>query len=312
MKAPAPEMVRAAASWHALLTSGEATEADLANCRAWQASHPGHAEAFRRLEALLGRFEGLPAEPARRALQAGMAAAPGARRRLAAGIGLAGLALLLGIGTDWPWLLADHHAEIGEIREVTLPDGSRLTLDTGSAVDLRYDDATRRILLLRGDIMLDVAPDAARPLVVETPQGSLRALGTRFTVHRGDGDTRVSVQESAVRACAAADDCLILQPGQGARLQGQRIEGPFAAPLQAEAWAQGVLVVENRPLAEVLDALARYRRGVLRYDPAAIAHLRVSGVLPLRDTDKALAALAASLPVTLTRHTRFWVTVGPS
>ena len=312
MKAPAPEMVRAAASWHALLTSGEATEADLANCRAWQASHPGHAEAFRRLETLLGRFEGLPAEPARRALQAGMAAAPGARRRLAAGIGLAGLVLLLGVGPDWPWLLADHHAGIGEIREVALPDGSRLTLDTGSAVDLRYDDATRRIVLLRGDIMLDVAPDAARPLVVETPQGSLRALGTRFAVHRGVGDTRVSVQESAVRACAAADDCLTLQPGQGARLQGQRIDGPFAAPSQAESWAQGMLVVENRPLAEVLDTLARYRRGVLRYDAAAIAHLRVSGVLPLRDTDQALAALAASLPVTLTRHTGFWVTVGPS
>lgn len=311
MKAPAPEMVRAAASWHALLGSGEATEADTARCLVWRASHPGHEEAFRRLEALLGRFDGLPAEPARRALQAGMATAPRARRRLAAGIGLAGLALLLGFGPDWPWILADYRTGIGEIREVALPDGSRITLDTGSAVDLRYDAGIRRVVLLRGDIMLDVAPDASRPLVVETPQGSLRALGTRFTVHRGPADTRVAVQESAVLACTTAEDCLTLRPGQGARLEARRVDGPFAAPAQTEAWAQGVLVVENRPLAEVLDALARYRRGVLRYDPATIAHLRVSGVLPLRDTDQALAALEASLPVVLTRHTRFWVAVGP-
>ncbi|MCQ4160515.1 FecR domain-containing protein [Roseomonas sp. GC11] len=307
MTEPSAAMVRRAAEWHALLASGEATAAQQARCRAWQAEHPGHTEAFRRMETILGRFEGLPAEPARRALQA----AP-RRRRLAWG-GAACLLALAALLPDWPWWLADHRAETGEIRSLTLPDGSRVTLDTGSAITLRFDAGMRRVILVRGALLLEVAPDPGRPLVVETPEGRLRVLGTRFAVRRGVAETGIVVEESAVRACPGAVEegaaCITLRQGQAGRLAGHRAAGPFPAPPGATAWAQGLLVAEDRPLAEVLDELARYRPGLLRYDRAALEGLRLSGVLPLRKTETALEAIAAALPVEIRHEAPFILSV---
>ncbi|WP_159999276.1 FecR family protein [Roseomonas sp. 18066] len=315
MSEPSAEMVRVAAGWHALLDDDAATAADAARCRAWRAEHPGHAEAFRRLAALLGRVDGFAADaPARQALQAGLAAgaqgsAPRRRMARAAGGAVAVLALLATAGLpDWTSLLASHRSGTAVTRLV-LADGSAVALDADTAFDTDFDGSGRRIRLHRGRILVEVARDPSRPLTIETPQGTLRALGTRFSAAREEDRTVVAVEESAVRACAPAGACLELHPGQGARLEARQVLGPFPVPAQDSAWAQGQLVVEDRPLSEVLATLARYRPGLLRYDAVALAGLSVSGVLPLGDTDRALAALAATLPIEISRRTGFWVTV---
>ena len=64
------------------------------------------------------------------------------------------------------------------------------------------------------------------------------------------------------------------------------------------------------PLGQFLDELARHRPGVLRCDPT-VAELPLTGVFPLADTDRVLAALQQSLPVDVQRVTRYWVTVRP-
>lgn len=64
------------------------------------------------------------------------------------------------------------------------------------------------------------------------------------------------------------------------------------------------------PLGQFLDELGRHRRGVLRCDPA-VAELPLTGVFPLADTDRVLAALQQSLPVEVYGVTRYWVTVRP-
>jgi len=313
MSEPTAGMVRAAARWHVLLGAEDARADVAARCRRWQAAHAGHAEAFRRIAAIAGRFEGLPAV-AHQVLSDERPAARGPRRLLPRGGVVAALLLACGLATglpDWPWLLADHHTQTGEIRQVLLPDGSEVTLDTASAIDLDYTPEVRRIRLLRGRILLQVARDPARPLMVDTPQGRLRALGTRFSVRVAGPATEVAVEESAVETCAGPAACVTLLPSRRARLQNRQVLGPEPAPPQEGAWAEGLLVARDRPLAEVLDILAAYRPGLLRFDRAAVAPLRVSGVLPLRDTDRALAALAAALPLRVTYRTAFWVTVAP-
>jgi transmembrane sensor len=310
MSEPTPDTVRRAALWHAQLTSGEATEADHRSCERWLSEHPSHAEAFRRLQAVLDRFHGLPPAPARHALQNSAVSGRAMRRRIVAGSVLSALLLIATLGAgSWAWLAADHRSGTGEIAGLSLPDGSRATLGSGSAIDLHYDSKVRNIHLVRGEIMLDVEHDPSRPLTVQTPQGSVRALGTRFTVRQEDSRTWVGVEESRVSACVDAENCITLHAGQAAWLAAGTIEGPFPSPPHAAAWAEGRLVVEDRPLAEVLDHLSRYHRGFLRYDPAELAGITVSGVLPLRDSGKSLAALAASLPIRLRHHSRFWIVV---
>ena len=74
------------------------------------------------------------------------------------------------------------------------------------------------------------------------------------------------------------------------------------------AWRQGSIIAINRPLAELLADLSRYRRGVLRCD-SNIADLKVSGAFPIDDTDQALAALESGLSLRVTRYSRYWVHV---
>lgn len=311
MTEPTPDMVRHAADWHAALSSGEATEADFARCSAWQSEHPAQAEAFRRIERIMGRLDGLPPGPAREALRAGGVASRQARRLIAGGAVLGLLVPLALASADWPWITADYHTGTGEIAERVLPDGTRVTLASNSAIRIDYDRPERRIQLVRGEIMLDVARDPVRPLMVETAQGSLQALGTRFAVRRGESgaDTDVIVEESSVEACAAGGNCLVLKPGDSAHLRGHHVEGPVPVPADATAWTRGLLVADAMPLAQVLAELSRYHAGFLRYDASRLADLRVSGVFPLRDTATALTALSAALPIEVHRYTGFFLAV---
>ncbi|MDT1842254.1 iron dicitrate transport regulator FecR, partial [Acinetobacter baumannii] len=94
-------------------------------------------------------------------------------------------------------LLADHRTAPGQRLAVELEDGSRLLLNTRSAVDVRFDAGQRLLRLRAGEILLESAAmhgrRDARPLIVATEHGAVQALGTRFTVRLFDGRTVVNV-----------------------------------------------------------------------------------------------------------------------
>ena len=101
---------------------------------------------------------------------------------------------------------------------------------------------------------------------------------------------------------------LRLEAGQQLVFDRDTAEAPSPLPAGSDAWTRGQLIVSDRPLGHVVADLARYRRGVLRCAPA-VAGIRVSGVLPLDDTDRALAILAGRFPVRVSSASRYWVTV---
>ena len=108
--------------------------------------------------------------------------------------------------------MADLRTATGRWETRTLADGTRITQGSASAVNLRYDERRRVIELVRGEILMDVAPDAARPFLVETVHGSIQALGTRFVVDHQAGATvlsmiesRVSVQTATQRSTGVSD-----------------------------------------------------------------------------------------------------------
>ena len=101
-----------------------------------------------------------------------------------------------------------------------------------------------------------------------------------------------------------------MRDGERTRFDQRHAEAPAPAREADAAWARGVLLAEDMRLADFTARLARYRSGFLRCDPA-VAELRVTGVFPLRDTDRALHNLTLGVPVDIRYHTRYWVTVGP-
>ncbi|VVD80409.1 iron dicitrate transport regulator FecR [Pandoraea capi] len=321
----APEVVERASLWLARLWSETVTAEDIAACERWRAAHPDHERAWARLgvigqkfqaleslESLPPRvaFETLTARPSPRVANAGRRRA---LRVFGGVITLAGAGYTLRRSPMWDTVVADYATGVGEVRQVTLADGTRLWLDTVSAVDVRFSPGERRIALRRGRICVETG--AARhgtPLVVATRQGEIRDIGTRFTV-RDDGN-RAQV--------AVFDGIVLVQPTDGAR--SQRLDAGQAASFSstdidpadasatfdenAAAWTRAQLIVERMRLGDLVDTLARYRRGILRCD-AAVADLRVSGVFSLADTDRALSSLAVGLPVETVYRTRYWVTV---
>ncbi len=314
-----------AAEWLMRLHDSGATEADRAACERWRQADPQHALAWERAERLLGKLGGLPAALAMPALD--RPRSHRAQRRAA----VARLAALLAVApAGWlawqAWYAADQRGWGADLRTATgerrtehLADGSRLLLDTASAVDIRFDGALRLLTLRQGAISIETAADTAtphRPFVVDTAHGRLRALGTRFTVRqeggRADGGpVRLAVTEGAVEVTlrGAAHPALVVQAGQQTVLRAGEVTAPQPLQPEATAWTHGMLMADAMPLAAFCAELSRYRPGLLQCAPEVRA-LRVSGSFPLGDTDRTLTMLASTYPVDVqTRMRGYWITV---
>ena len=310
----APAIVQQAARWMARLWSDDASDEDQAECARWRAAHPHHDLAWQRLQAFEGKLHSVPREVARHALREPAVAYLNRRRALKV------LALLFPVGgmlyaargTDaWQVAMAGHGTEKGEIREFILPDGTRVMLASASAIDVRFDASERLLILRAGEILVTTAHDPSqRPFRVQGRHGTVRALGTRFTLRQDEHTSRVAVFEGAVevRLAHAPERPVRVATGYGAVFSADIVQSAAPVPASAAAWSKGVLVADNMRLDALVAELARYRPGLLRCDPA-VAGLSVNGVFSLRDTDRALHNLALALPVQIVARTRFWVTV---
>lgn len=304
-------MLEEAADWLLRLEEDDCSAAERQAFAHWCASDPQRGRAIEQMRGLIGQLQGLHEE--RDAVQAALSstlAAPRRRRPGAlAGLGAAllGLSLLLAASGDWRhYWLADLRTAPGEWRRERLPDDSVLLLSGNSAVDLHYDGGQRSVELLRGEVLVEVAPDTKRPFRVTTEDGSMRALGTRFVVRREEHDTLLSMLHSRVAAQSAdGSRTLEVSAGEQARLSHDdvRLLGKVEPSAIEQAWQQRQLVVHDAPLGEVLAQLSRQQRGYWRYDAAALDGLRISAVLPLDDSERALALIEDSLPVKVRRFT---------
>lgn len=221
--------------------------------------------------------------------------------------------ILLGITYLLPlaeWT-ADERTRIGEIRHIALVDGSVLTLDSDSAVDIAFNTRERRVILRSGRLMAEVALAQAageRPFIVESRDGLTQALGTIFSVEQAEHDSVVNVIEShvAVASHNNPNHSVTLQTGESVRFNQQHISQPEITQLFATSWLQSRLVYQDEALGQVIDDLARYHKGFLKISEDT-AQLRFTGVLPTDDQEAALNILENALPVHIGRHTN-WLT----
>lgn len=205
-------------------------------------------------------------------------------------------------------LMADHNSAPGEIRSVTLPDGSRADLGPATAIRLHFNAAERRVELLGGSAYFTAAPQAVsggRPFIVDTGSLSARALGTQFLVERlprGDG---VAVAEHSVEVTVktaardAAPAPTVLTSGQALQYRpGEREPAAALAnidPQEIATWRTGNLVFYQQPLAEVITELNRYRHSRILLTDEALSARVVSGVFRTSDPDGGLQIIAREL-----------------
>jgi transmembrane sensor len=215
----------------------------------------------------------------------------------------------------WQAWTADYHIAQGETKTITLADGSRVVLDSSSALNVEFSMDLRRLQLLAGEIYIETAKDNIgwhRPLVVDTQDGRVRALGTRFSVNKQADYSQVAVYANSVeiQPTDPAASKRLLQAGQQAQFVTTRVDPTHPVKLNQPAWSQGVIVADNIPLSEFLVQLNRYRTGYITCAPE-IADLRIFGSFPIKDTDKILLNLQANLPIKLSSPFPYWVKILP-
>jgi len=311
-----------AAEWYALLRDGQASEQQRAAWQQWLGEADDHQSAWRYVEEISQGFAPLQETPNPRRisdqLQQANARLQRRRQLLTGMVGVAGTGLIGWLSwqhTPLPLALmawsADHHTDVGEQRAITLADGSRIWLNTASAINTDLGPDLRRLILLDGEVFIDTASDAQRPFVMDTRYGRLRALGTRFNVQQTPTDTRLAVYQGAVEIRTHSDRRVQVVPaGQQARFTQNSITRNEPADNAREAWTRGQLLAEDIPLRHLVDELRRYRRGHIGL-AAEIADMRVYGNFPLHDTDRVLTMLTAALPVEVKRTLPWWVSIEP-
>lgn len=311
-----------AARWYVRLQGDEAVEAPSAQNRSWQHwldEAPAHRRAWERVRNLQARMGRVPADiavPTLKTRGGGRASRRGAFKTLGLVLGAGALgAVGWKVLEQAPWQVwgAACRTGTGERRSYRLADGSMLELNTGSAADVAFDARARLLRLHEGEILVTTHPDQGgmdRPFVVETRQGRLTALGTRFIVRQMQGMTRLTVLEHGVRAepAHAPRQAVTVEAGQQLMLAADKAGEVRAAPAYEDAWSRGMLVALDWRLDEFLQELARYRPGLLGCD-AAVAGLKVSGVFRLDQPEAVLHNLTGLLPVRVQRLGRWWTRV---
>ncbi|WP_282010516.1 FecR family protein [Nitrospina watsonii] len=208
---------------------------------------------------------------------------------------------------------ADHQTGVGQMRAITLADGSRVFLNTDSALAVDYAGDRRKVRLLTGEAEFQVAHDPDRPFVVHTEEGTATALGTAFVVRQDGGRTTVSVLENRVRVALHSDSmsfskAVVLSPAQQVRMQtGQLTSAQPVSLEKVNAWRRGKLIFENRPLEEVIDEVNRYHRGWIRIVGTDLKTLTVNGVFRTDQPEGMVTALEESLGLRAVRITDYLV-----
>jgi transmembrane sensor len=202
----------------------------------------------------------------------------------------------------------------GERREVTLVDGSVVRLSPNTTLRVRFTEQERWVRLSRGDAVFRVAKNRAKPFLVETDHARVRAVGTEFGVEYQENVVIVTVEEGRVAVTQPATG---LAPLERALPQievslgaDQQVVVPQAGPMgsirkvdsrRELSWADGRLVFEQEPVAEVVKRFNRYNRIQIQIRDPKLAARPVSAVFDASDPEAFIAFLESVANVRVTR-----------
>lgn len=211
-----------------------------------------------------------------------------------------------------------YETAIGEISTVGLPDGSAVTLNTDSAINIDFSGVQRRIWLIRGEAFFDVAKDPTRVFSINTGEKTIRVIGTKFNVRKSEQTLKVSVTEGLVAVQPSArtsDDQIefdkaetLLAAGSIGAFNGTSeviAKVTSKEVLAHQQWRQGVFRFDNEPLSKVITEFNRYRLKKITLRNTDLGKLKISGVFKLKDGDSILSALEAALPVEVERYPNY-------
>ena len=302
-----------AAYWQAQLSSDLATEQHRREFELWLNERPEHKIAWHEVNAFWAGLDSLTEADISDVKSSPVIAyhktdtiKPSLRfTRPALAIAASLLLMASVIYAQGEFYFADYTTLPGRQRNIILADGSEITMNTDTAISVDYSPRHRQITLHDGEAYFVVAPDVQRPFDVQTHSGQVRALGTEFNIKTRQKDVTVTVYQHAVRVSAENGEAIeSLAEGKQLVFSEDTLSPVTSANLQrGKAWTKQRMIFQDKPLAEVIEELNRYRAGRIIVMNNAIKTLPVTGVFATDDTNIALLTIEQSLPITVTKIT---------
>lgn len=318
-----------ALDWLIRMDGASLSEGERAQFETWLAASASHHVAFLRAEAAwrradrLRKLRPLDGEIDENLLDPNPrpAASRFARSRarlwqsLSAAASLAILAVVLWfVVQSQGWETYD--TAVGSTERVVLQDGSTLSLNTDTRVQVRFTEDRRRIVLKRGEALFEVAHDPSRPFDVQAGESLVRAVGTAFTVRmRAKNDIEVLVTDGTVAVAPVIAAIPIHQPlpptlptltvGESARVKREGLNVHKVSQEQIAhklAWQEGRLWFDRDRLSDAVAEFNRYNRRRLVVADPSIADLRIGGGFEATDPESFVAALERSFGVHAVPH----------
>ncbi len=301
-----------AARWAARMLSGMIEPNDKTELEAWLAADLRHQEAFDgyievadlaseahdAAAALALEHELIASVNERSSRWSWLVAAPAMAASIAAA------ALFFGVMTNSQSGPDRYATARGETAIVTLADGSSVSLNTNSVLEVSFSDNQRSVSLARGEAMFDVVRDAARPFVVSSTTAEARVLGTRFNVRATSEKTIVSVLSGVVEVDALIEGARKTTDIAVTLIAGQEtVITPLSSskdvrtfnPDAVTSWLRGKAFYENQPLSAVIADLNRYYTAEFVLGDEGLRDIPVTGGFDLKDQTITVEALKIAL-----------------
>ncbi|MDD5112814.1 MAG: FecR family protein [Methylobacter sp.] len=318
---PVPESIfEEASAWFIRLHAEHVNDQEQLEFNRWLTANPQHAQAWNEVQDLYLALE----TPAKNLRQAAVQApttliAPSSQRQNLIPLRAAAALLLCTALTFFLQpatlqnLQSDYHTATGEQRQIDLADGSKLLLNTDSAVTVEIEDNVRRVQLLRGEAYFQVAHAPERPFWVNAGAARARVTGTAFSVGRNNDNVTITVAEGRVETSATEhpEQITPLTPGETARYQNQQLAAKQTTEVQRTlAWRQGQIVFVQATLSEVVDEINRYRPGRLIITNEQLKNRPITAVFSVNRLDDAVTALEQTFGIRARRLTDYLVLLG--
>jgi transmembrane sensor len=212
-----------------------------------------------------------------------------------------GLAASVAVAASLGWWLTvprsdQYQTRVGEQRSVPLADGSRVTLNTASKIEVRLQADHRVVQLIQGEALFEVEHDAQRPFDVHVGNVVVRAVGTKFDIDRRTARTVVTVVEGRVALIEATSDTEnlpVLSAGDRVVVDsaGRAVLEHDVNLAEATAWTRQELVFHHRPLGEIADEFNRYNVERIEIRSPSLREQAVTGTFRSNDVASFVAVL---------------------
>ena len=183
------------------------------------------------------------------------------------------------------------------MRQIALNDGSKITLNTDSAIAVHYTTHMREIALLQGEAFFEVAKDAQHPFIVNAQAAQVRAVGTAFSVLTQSHQTQVDLLEGIVEV-THGEQKLRLSAGQRVLINDkhQTLNKENKAVESMALWREGYLQIDSLSLQEAVVQINRYFSGKVILINSQLADKKVSGVFGINTLNQAVASFSTAVP----------------